>query len=377
MAQRIHRNTDGLKHQYAFNEWGNVVHIKKAVDYINGKKCKYFLDEKQLDEIILRSGDKNQWHFALKTDYFEFNGKKYIRDSLNESPQHYDAKLKIIGQGYFDWSDYKIFVKNCVMERRFSKSYFRADLIAELHSGEKVFIEIIKTSDTSKSKENYIITNQLPTFKIWIDNEGNFINKRFDFIGNTEIERLRENYRGKSSEYTTISFSKKSAWQEFYNEKERLDKEIEQYEKEVDFQIQRYFEGIQSRIKRRSDQAQSIVGQIRQGISDCRILRIQEQKSSNEFRSCLSNLQRETNEIIKEIKYIKNRKLEVKSTLEFFKDFKETKIVVLNNCTKIIDVEKMVELHLSFIYSNKLKPYEPYLDRLIELKKHYERKHKT
>ncbi len=372
MAQRIHRNTDGLKHQYAFDEWGNVVHIKKAVDYINGKKCKYFLDEKQLDEILLRAGEKNQWHFALKTDYFEFNGKKYIRDSLSESPQHYDAKLKIIGQGYFEWSDYKIPVKNCVMERRFSKSYFRADLIAELQSGEKVFIEIIKTSDTSKRKENYIIENQLPTFKIWIDNEGNFKHEKFDFIGNREIERIRDDYREKSSEHRTISFSKKSAWQGFYSEKESFDTEIEQYEKEVDFQIQRYFEGIQSRIKRRSDQAQSIVGQIRQGISDCKILRSQEQNASNEFKQCLSNLQKETNEIIKEIKYVKNRKLEVKLTFEYFKDFKENGFVELNNHTKIVDVQKMVKSHLSFIYGNKLKPYGPYLDRLIELKKYYE-----
>jgi DNA-binding MarR family transcriptional regulator len=195
MAIRIYKDKGELKHQHAFNEYGFVQAIDQAEKIVNGKEMKYYLFPDKVCELILRAGEKNQRHFALKNEGIEYNGKKYISDKESESPQHYDAKLKIIGQGFFDFDLYKIPVKNGRLERRFGKSYFRADLIAELDSGESIFVEIIKTSEPSEKKEKYIIENQLPTFKIYIDEKGDFIDEKFHFIGNREIESIRESIR--------------------------------------------------------------------------------------------------------------------------------------------------------------------------------------
>jgi hypothetical protein len=197
MAIRIYKDKGELTHEYAFNEYGDVINIKNAEKNVNGKEMKYYLFLDKVCELILKAEEsfKMRKHFALKTKGIEYNGKKYISDKESESPQHYDAKLKIIGQGFFDFDLYKIPVKNCRLERRFGKSYFRADLIAELESGESVFIEIIKTSEPSEKKEKYIIENQLPTFKIYIDEKGYFIDEKFHFIGNREIESIRESIR--------------------------------------------------------------------------------------------------------------------------------------------------------------------------------------
>jgi hypothetical protein len=53
-------------------------------------------------------------------------------------------------------------------------------------------IEIIKTSDISKGKENRINEFQLLTFKVYIDDKGNQITNRDKIIGNREIESINQ-----------------------------------------------------------------------------------------------------------------------------------------------------------------------------------------
>lgn len=238
---RIYKSTSNLKHQYAFNEYGNVVHIRDAEKFYEGKEMKYYLFSDKSYELLLRSwelGNKNQKHFSVKTEFVEYNGKKFKRDSISESIQHHNAKFRIIDQGYFAWDEYKIPFKNPRIEQRFSNSMFRADLVVELISGERVFVEIIKTSDTSKSKENYIIKNQLPTFKIYIKDNGDFIYDKFDFIGNEEIERIRTSYRARRAYFDEMQSSVRSGWSKYYKEKKGIDSDIRDLEERLRSKIE-------------------------------------------------------------------------------------------------------------------------------------------
>lgn len=280
--ERIYKNSGDLEHQYAFNEFGQVVHINDAKRIINGAKVKYFLFQDFSNELILKAEDsfKKRKHFALKVNFVEYNGRKYFGDPSTESPQHYDAKLKIVKQGYFEWGEYKIPVKNCKLERRYGKSYFRSDLIAEMKSGDKIFIEIVKTSNISKSKEQFIIKNQLTTFKIYIDENGSFEFDKFEIIGNDEIESLRNEYRKKYFEFEQSKSRNDNAWSRYYQEKNHLEREIKEYENKINQEIQRYFEGIQQRIKYQAGKKEIITEKIRECIKNSKSLQ-------NKFRENL------------------------------------------------------------------------------------------
>ena len=238
--ERVITNTENLKHQYAWDEYGNAIHISEAKEYLHGKKCRYYLFNDNEYELILKAvnSGKVRSHFAIKTNYVEHNGKRYHPYSESESPDHYDAKLKIVSQGFFNWSGYKIPVFNLRLERRYSKSYFRADLIGELKSGEEIFIEIVKTSDTSQKKERFIVENQLPTFKIKIDGQGNYITDGSDFIGNREIESIRARYRSKLREFERSESEKSESWKSYYRERKRIDEEIQRLEERLRSKIE-------------------------------------------------------------------------------------------------------------------------------------------
>jgi hypothetical protein len=303
MAIRIYKDKGELKHQHAFNEYGFVQGIDQAEKIVNGKEMKYYLFPDKVCELILRAGEKNQRHFALKTEGIEYNGKKYISDKESESPQHYDAKLKIIGQGFFDFDLYKISVKNCRLERRFSKSYFRADLIAELDSGESVFIEIIKTSEPSEKKEKYIIENQLPTFKIYIDEKGDFIDEKFHFIGNREIESIREKNRRIQFELDESYDRSREAYRLYQEKEKQSEREIQQYEDSIDKEIQGYFKGIKQRIENQKRKGGNIEFKIQEAIRDSKILRNQERILFEKFRQSLFDLQKKARKVIEQIRY--------------------------------------------------------------------------
>lgn len=277
---RVYKSTSNLKHQYAFNEYGNVVHIRDAKKLYEGKEMKYYLFSDKSYELLLRASEdynKNQKHFSVKTEFVEHNGKKFRRDAVSESIEHHNAKFRIINQGYFAWDEYKIPFKNPRIEQRFSNSMFRADLVVELMSGERVFVEIIKTSDTSQSKENYIIKNQLPTFKIYIKENGDFIYDKFDFIGNEEIERIRTSYRARRAYFDEMQSSVRSGWSKYYKEKKGIDSDIRELEERLRSTIEReesklkYFgfrdgreiDKIESGIEKETESAREIWEEIR------------------------------------------------------------------------------------------------------------------
>lgn len=277
---RIYKNTGKLKHQYAFNEYGNVIHIRDAERLYEGKEMKYYLFSDKSYELILRSSEyhnKNQKHFSLKTEYVEYNGKKFKRDTITESIEHHNAKFKIINQGYFFWNKYRFPFKNPRIEQRFSNSMFRADLVVELMSGERVFVEIIKTSDISHSKENYIIKNQLPTFKIYIKENGDFIYDKFDFIGNKELEGIRDSYRERRAYFEELQSSVRSGFSEYYKQKKGIDSEIRNLEERLrskieseeiqlkffGFRDRTEFKQIERNIEQEEESAREVWGEIR------------------------------------------------------------------------------------------------------------------
>lgn len=263
---RIYRNTENLKHQYAFTEFGQVISIDHAEKKVNGVDLKYYLFNDLTYELILKDGQIKQKHFAIKTTFFEHQGKKYLIDHASESPQHYDAKLKIIKNGFFTWSDYLIRIKKPRLEKRYSNSFFRADLIAEMESGEEIFIEIIKTSNTSKSKEKFIVENQLPTFKIWIDEQGDFIDESFDFIGNREIEDLRKKYSFFTIEHGKQLQRRAESWKSFKGEKERIDSEI----RDLEERLRSTIESEEHKLPRFYDEAGNEILEIMSRIGDIR-----------------------------------------------------------------------------------------------------------
>jgi len=92
---------------FAYNENNEVVTIKDAV-----KNTPYFLYEDKETELIVAEGTINVKHFRTKS-----NSDNYI----NESPEHYNAKMKIVEDGYFIYRDAKIVPFRVVCEKQIFK----------------------------------------------------------------------------------------------------------------------------------------------------------------------------------------------------------------------------------------------------------------
>jgi YD repeat-containing protein len=362
--ERIYKNSDGLEHQYAYNEFGQVVHIEDAKKIINGKEIKYFLFPDLTGELILKAEDsfKKRKHFSLKVKFLEYNGKKYHGDPSSESPQHYDAKLKIVKQGFFEWSHYKIYVKEVRIEKRFGNSHYRSDLIAQLLSGEEVFIEIIKTSKPSQVKEKYIIDNQLPTFKIYIDENGGFEFDRFEIIGNSEIESIERQIQELQSRIPKCEAeSAKIRWS-YNSEKERVGKELSRMEAEFSERIKREREIEESKSQ---PDAFAIRKKIAKRRESC-------YENIERIRSVQFNIRQsreKTKKIIERIRVSKSSKSEFYDVITFFESNNLSGTLILDSCTTISDLNLFVTNHLSVVKNNiGNKTYHPYFLRLNKVK---------
>jgi hypothetical protein len=362
--ERIYKNSDGLEHEYAYNEFGQVAHIDDAKKIINGKEVKYYLFPDFTCELIVKAEDslKVRKHFSLKVKFLEYNGKKYHGDPSSESAQHYDAKLKIVKQGFFLWSDYKIYLKEIRIEKRFGQSYFRSDLIAQLLSGEEVFIEIIKTSKPSKSKERYIIENQFTTFKIYIDENGNFEHYRFEIIGNFEIESIEREIQELQSRIPKCEGeSAKIRWT-YNSEKERIGKELSRLEEEFS-----------ERIKRERDIAESRsepdAVAIRKKIAKRRESSYENIERIRSIQFNIRQSRQKTKKIIERIRISKISKSEFYDVIAFFESNTLSGRLILNCFTTITDLNLFVTNHLSIVKNNiGNKTYHPYFLRLKQLK---------
>jgi len=179
-----------MTHLFAFSDKFGIVDVESAEKNVMNQK--FYYDENKTCELILRNGNKNIKHFAFKKDAtISINGNVYPASLINESEAHFNAKMEIKKNGYFLFEKYKIYVKNVKLE--FTESNFRFDLKAELHCGTPCVIEIIKTSKTSSIKQDYITKNEILTFEIFIDYDGNQNFREFNTFGNEFLENtIRE-----------------------------------------------------------------------------------------------------------------------------------------------------------------------------------------
>jgi len=198
-----------LKYLYACLKDGTVVSISDA-----DKSQEYYLYPGEQVKLILRHGEVYQKHFAVKSEDLLINGNRVRFNSINESPQHYNFKMNILKEGYFYYKQYKILIKNAKVEPRILNSSYRADVFGELLCGTTCIIEVIKTSKVSEVKKEFINKNQILTFEIIIDKDGNQIIEQSNCYGNTELERL-------TSEITKSEKKFKSEARGLYSQHER------------------------------------------------------------------------------------------------------------------------------------------------------------
>ena len=379
----VYKSTKSNTHQYCFNQFGQSVHIDNAV---KNQMEKYYYDQNQMIEMILRDGQKNVKHFALKSKgEFTYNGKTYKYDSQNESPEHYNFKVQIYHQRYFNWKGYKIHIDFPQTEIVADGSMYRFDLKAKLLDGTDIGIEIVNTSNLSESKRKYLQQKQLLTFIIFLDKDGNQELEQFDIVGNGHLEELQERILKGKRECELL-----------YKEKRRVyfnpEKHGEEFSKEYQQRISRYKNSLGIKISQLREKANSIEEQYnresakRGYINESKVRdisieigkvidKIREYKnrlssSKNATGKSIRRHNDETSKVIKVIRSIKQEIEEHERFLTFYNDFNYTGEIKLNQCTKIIDVKKFAESHLEIYQKNKHNlRFKPYYDRLIQLQK--------
>jgi len=176
------------KWPYAYDEHNNQVSISEAVKL--SKRDWYGLPNK---EIKFKPYFNNQTpHWKLTKDAsFTMHGKIIdFSNFIDESFEHKDFKGKIIAQNYFTYKNHKILIANAEPEKVIQGSRYRADVKANLLDGTECIIEVIKSSDLSEQKQNFITENQILTFKIYIDDKGDQVHGRDSITGNRTIEQI-------------------------------------------------------------------------------------------------------------------------------------------------------------------------------------------
>lgn len=371
MPEIVNKKTGNNKHQMAFNQFGQPVHIDKAV---KNQIEKYYYDEGQKIEMILRAGELNVRHFAIKSSgEFEHNGKKYKYNNVNETPEHYNFKLKIHQERFFYWNGYKIHIDFPHTEIVAEGSNYRFDLKAQMIDGTPIGIEIVKTSNLSDEKRLYLQKKQILTFIIFIDKDGNQKLKEFDVVGNRELEQLQERLLKGKRECESI----RKLENEFYFHPDRQGK---YYEREFESRIIDYKNELKKEItgleyevfnadteyyglsKRAGFVNESKVNDLSRKIGKViESLRIGKRK--------IYDIKKTIGETLLRIRETKQNIQDHNGILEFFIDFDYKESIFLNPHTKIEDVNMFVKSHLSIVKANLgKKTFRPYYDRLFELK---------
>jgi hypothetical protein len=206
------------KWPYAYDENNNHVSI---YDAINSKiKDWYALPDKQIKFINVFKGTKKDVHWRLSQESsFILNGVVYdYSNFIGESFEHKQFKGDVIKNKYLIYKHHKVYIKDARPEIVLNGSLFRADVKGKLIDGTDCIVEVIKTCDISDIKQEFINQNQILTFKIYIDDEGNQQHKRDTITGARDIEQLntriqngrralsdiRERIELQAKEYSTI-----------------------------------------------------------------------------------------------------------------------------------------------------------------------------
>ncbi len=176
------------KWPYAYDEHNNQVSISEAIKM--SKRDWYGLPDKQIKFKPYFNNQTPHWKLS-KGASFVING--VITDFSNfidESFEHKEFKGKIIEQKYFIYKGHNVLLNDPKPEVVIDGSRYRADVKATLLDGTECIIEVIKSSDLSEKKQQFIDENQILTFKIYIDDKGNQIYNRDCITGNRDIEEI-------------------------------------------------------------------------------------------------------------------------------------------------------------------------------------------
>ena len=286
-----------FKHQYAFNQFGQVVTIDEAEKNQRGEK--FYKDFNRTIEFIFVNGSVKAKHFREPSEYtINHNGQQILSNQINESAEHHNFKMKIIKDGFFIIDEYKIYIQNPKDEYVLVGSKYRVDLYANLLCGTPVAIEIIKTSDISANKLNYINEYKILTFKLYIDDYGNQKHGEFDIIGNETIERIKHEYIKAKNDLNRLTTRNGI---EARNIEARFKVENETLQK----QYRKYIEGQDARIDEFKQEQAGDVDFLRQKIYDT-IKRIRQTKKDT--TDCIQRTKQsraEIQSVLQEVGYYK------------------------------------------------------------------------
>jgi len=261
----IHSRNSDLKHPFAYHSSGFLTSISDAIlDEL------YYLDSERLIPMVNAfSGERHQKHWRLKPTEITYRGQpfKVSSETYGESWEHQMTKLQIMTNGFVDYGTYRIKIKNAKEEFRIENSKFRSDITAELTSGERVVIEVVKTSDLSDEKRSFINKNQVFTIKIYIDKHGNQQHSRTVIVGNSEIDRIKEQKEYLKHE---IAAREREVYSPERNRNPELDSKIRGLQEEIE-RVSSESVSIQSKyaIAKLSEQAE--VGSLEQRVSSLRV----------------------------------------------------------------------------------------------------------
>ena len=102
--------------EYAYNENNKIVHISET-----NENDLYFLDKTHKVKLITAKGSVLSWHFKRKYDG--------LHNWSNESINHYNAKMKILYDGFFIYYGVKIIPNKIIEEYHIKQINKRPDLV--------------------------------------------------------------------------------------------------------------------------------------------------------------------------------------------------------------------------------------------------------
>jgi peptidoglycan hydrolase CwlO-like protein len=178
------------KYSHAYDDFENLVSREKA---INDGRDYYFDIEKQIKLKTKTSSLGNLFWSAYPNQKYTLRNVSYDFAELEktfESYEHRKFKGDIIENLKFKYKGFDVLLQNAQEEIIIVDSYFRSDVKAQLLCGTDCIVEVIKSSDISKNKAQFIEDNQILTFKIYIDDKGNQKSERDSIIGDREIENI-------------------------------------------------------------------------------------------------------------------------------------------------------------------------------------------
>jgi hypothetical protein len=306
------------KYSHAYDDYENLVSRERAIS--DGRPY-YFDIEKQIKLKTKTSSLGNLFWSAYPNQKYTLRNLSYDFSELEktfESYEHRKFKGDIIENLKFKYKGFDVLLQNAQEEIRIVDSYFRSDVKAQLLCGTDCIVEVIKSSDISKNKAQFIEDNQILTFKIYIDEKGNQKSERDSIIGDREIEDINRRIhdgQGKLAEQK--------------DELEQLDK----IRKKKAFTEIFNFEGcLQSRITK--------LYRNRNGLSNKHEPRLPEDYEQ----------------------------LAIKNAFDFLNKLDKSKNYVLNSGETIVDLDKFINSHKSIINSKSSEIIkQPYKNRIIKL----------